>query len=74
MATHYAMYRGSRITVVTQPDANGRHFARSVTVTRKTSDGAVVDTVPHQMLAFEHEKEATKEAIALAEAYLNSRP
>jgi hypothetical protein len=74
MATHYAMYRGSRITVVTQPDANGRHFARSVTVTRKISGRTVVDTVHHQMLAFEHEKGATKEAIALAEVYLNSHP
>jgi hypothetical protein len=73
MATHHALYRGSRITVVTQPDANGRYFAKSVTVTTRRSGGATVDTVTHQVVAFEDETDAAKDAIAQAEAYVKNR-
>jgi hypothetical protein len=44
-----------------------------VTVTTRRSGGATVDTVTHQVVAFEDETDAAKDAIAQAEAYVKNR-
>ena len=71
--THYARYRGHRIAVVTQLDANGGYFAVSVSVRKTTGSGVVEDAVPYEVLAFENEALAIREAIALAEAFIDKR-
>jgi hypothetical protein len=73
MSTHHTRYRGSRVAVVTQLDANGLYSARSVTVQRKSGGSVVEEAVPYEVLAFKSETQAIREAITQAEAFIDKR-